>query len=132
MAKIRAELQQVLAAVNRLERREQITRLIARTDGQTTDADALLLAGAGQAPDRAFQVVAGQAAFADDIEDAEATAPDGEHTIWARIRHWLGRAGRKLWAMISRLVKVKEWSLTGTVGTGVLGLAEASISVTFG
>ena len=37
-----------------------------------------------------------------------------------------------LWNIIARLVRVKEWTVGGQVGTGVLGIAQASISVTFG
>ncbi len=35
-------------------------------------------------------------------------------------------------AVPTATIKVKEWSLTGGVGNGMLGLANVSISVTFG
>lgn len=138
MAKISGGLRQLLEGEDRPGRRDQITSLIAQADTQVADADELLQAGPGQPPDLAFRLAAGHAALADDVEDAQAEAEEDEEaaedkeSIWARIRRWLGRAGRKLWTMISRLVTVREWSLTGTVGTSVLGLAGASISVTFG
>ena len=132
MAKIRGALRQLVESEDQPERREQLMRLIAQTDVQTADADKVVQAGPGQSPDRAFRLAAGHAELADDIEDAQEAAAGDEESIWEKIRRWLRRAGRKLYALISRLLTIKEWSLTGTVGTGVLGLTQASISVTFG
>jgi hypothetical protein len=115
-----------------VEMREEIDRLTVSVEAQIAAVRETLRAGSGQSPDRALQLTAGQAALVEDVNDAEASARGAGQSLWDKIRHWLGRAGRKLWAMITHLVRVKEWSLTGTVGTGVLGLAEASISVTFG
>lgn len=89
-------------------------------------------AGGGQPPGRAFELVAEQEALVDDVQDAEAEAGGKGTGFWRKIMDWLGKAGRRLWVMISRVTTVKEWSITGTVGNGVLGLAGASISVTFG
>ena len=132
MAEMRGGLRQLLESEDRPERQVQIARLIARTDGQMTDADELLQAGSGQVPDRAFRLAAGHAVLADDIEDTGVEAKDEVKGIWKKVKDWMHKAGLKLWALISRLVKVKEWSISGTVGTGVLGLAQANISVTFG
>jgi hypothetical protein len=132
MAKIRGAMLQLLNGVHGRERRELLSSLIAQTDTQRADADEVLQAGPGQPPDGAFRLAAGHAALVDDVKNAQAEAEDKEEGIWEKIRKWLTTAGEKLWAMISRLVKVKEWSLTGTVGTGVLGFTQASISVTFG
>ena len=132
MAKIRGAIQQLLNGVHGRERRELLSSLIAQTDTQRADADEVLQAGPGQPPDGAFRLAAAHAALVDDVKNAQAEAEDKEEGIWEKIRKWLTTAGEKLWAMISRLVKVKEWSLTGTVGTGVLGFTQASISVTFG
>jgi hypothetical protein len=115
-----------------VELREEIDRLTASVDTQIAGVQEALGAGSGQSPGQALQLTAGQTALVDDVNDAEASAQGAGQSLWDRIRHWLGRAGRKLWAMIAHLVRVKEWTLTGTVGTGVLGLAEARISVTFG
>lgn len=38
----------------------------------------------------------------------------------------------KLWQIISGLLTPKEWKLQGKVGTGILGLAEVGIEITFG
>ena len=56
-------------------------------------------------------------------------APD---VLVYEVKRWLRRAGKKLWARISRPARVKEWTLTGKVGFPLLGFAEASISMTFG
>lgn len=42
------------------------------------------------------------------------------------------RIGVFLWALISKYLRLKEWKVTGSVGTGFLGLADASIELTFG
>lgn len=128
-----ADLEQLWQTENRPERREQIGRIIERIDAQTADVDEMVQAGTGQPPGGAFKAVAGQKVLVDDVENAaEAEADSGRQRFWDRIKFWLDRAGVKLWALISRLVTVKEWSLAGTVGTGVLGLGQVSISVTFG
>jgi hypothetical protein len=51
-------------------------------------------------------------------------------SAWDKIKAEIEKVLDRLWSMISKLVTVKEWTLTGKVGTGVLGLAEASVSVT--
>jgi hypothetical protein len=38
----------------------------------------------------------------------------------------------KIWQIISHMLTPKEWKLTGKVGTGVLGLADVGIEITFG
>jgi hypothetical protein len=114
------------------EFREVADGLIALVEAQKVRVKELVKAGPGQPPGPAFELVAEQEALVDDVEDAEADAQGAGQSFWKKIKHWLSRAGGKLWVMIQRLTTVKEWSLTGKMGTGVLGLAEASISVTFG
>jgi hypothetical protein len=112
MAKIRDAIQELLNGVHGPERREQLSSVMAQTDTQSADADEVLHAGPGQPPDGAFRLAAGHAALVDDVKNAQAEAEDQEEGFWVKIRKWLTTAGEKLWAMISRLVKVKEWSLT--------------------
>ena len=38
----------------------------------------------------------------------------------------------KIWQIISNLITPKEWKLQGKVGTGILGLADVGIEITFG
>ena len=38
----------------------------------------------------------------------------------------------KLWSIISGLLTPKEWKIKGGVGTGLLGLANVEVEVTFG
>lgn len=38
----------------------------------------------------------------------------------------------KLWSLISGLLTPKEWKLKGQVGTGLLGLANVEVEITFG
>ena len=38
----------------------------------------------------------------------------------------------KIWQIISNLLTPKEWKLQGKVGTGILGLADVGIEITFG
>jgi hypothetical protein len=88
--------------------REEIDSLTASVDTQIVGVRETLGAGSGQSPGQALQLTAGQTALVDDVDDAEASAPGAGRSLWDRIRHWLGRAGRKLWAMIAHLVRVKE------------------------
>lgn len=48
------------------------------------------------------------------------------------IGRWLKRVSAQLWNLLGHMLTPKEWKVSGSVGTGVLGLAEASIEVTFG
>jgi hypothetical protein len=130
LREVRSDLQQLQAQLR--GQQEQLERIIIRVGAQIAGVDEVLQAGPGQSPGQAFHLMAGQAALADDVEEAKESAQGKGQRLWDRIKKKLGSAGKKLWAMISGLVKVKEWSVTGTVGTGVLGIAEASISVTFG
>lgn len=38
----------------------------------------------------------------------------------------------KIWQIISNMLTPKEWKLQGKVGTGILGLADVGIEITFG
>lgn len=86
--------------------------------------------GLDQEPDLATSATAQMAAIQSDVRYARKQFPSTP--VWARIWKTLKRAAPRLWSMICGLLKVKEWSVTGQVGTPVLGLAQAGISVTFG
>ncbi len=52
--------------------------------------------------------------------------------IKAYLTPLLKRFLSKIWQIISNLVTPKEWKLQGKVGTGILGLADVGIEITFG
>lgn len=62
--------------------------------------------------------------------------PDSPPPWWRK--HWdaifatLKDAIPHLWAFLSRLFTPTQWTVEGNVGTGILGFASASVSVTFG
>lgn len=86
--------------------------------------------GPGQDPSVAASIAAQQAALASDIEDAGKRFP--RKIAWSRIWEAFKRVVPHLWALIAHLTRVKEWSVAGQIGGGVLGLASAGITVTFG
>jgi hypothetical protein len=53
-------------------------------------------------------------------------------TVFSSIKKALTKAWKRLWSLISHLTTVKEWSVSGQAGTGILGFAQATITVTFG
>jgi hypothetical protein len=132
MAMVLTGLKRIEETLDRAEQRGQVERLLRRAEVLVADAEAVLQAGEEQAPDVAFRAMTGHEALTDGVQAVQAAAPGKEPSLWGSVQEWLGEAGKKLWAMISRLVKVKEWTITGTVGTGVFGFTGASISVTFG
>lgn len=54
------------------------------------------------------------------------------HQLKSYLMPLLKRFLSKLWQIISHMLMPKEWKLTGKVGTGVLGLADVGIEITFG
>ena len=90
---------------------------------------ALAQGGTGQDPRLAAVAAAQQAALASDVRDSRKRF---RTAAWSRIWQALKKVAPHLWALITRLTRVKEWSVTGQLGGGVLGLASAGITVTFG
>ncbi len=105
---------------------------------------ALLDAGADQPPDLAFSAVAQFSALREDVAAAVAALNDTGGVGVTRIgqpNHHRGaygisgsvdRAGNRLWSLISHLVRVKAWSMSGQLRDGRLRLAPDGIAVTFG
>jgi hypothetical protein len=52
--------------------------------------------------------------------------------VFKTIKKALSGAWKRLWSLISHLLTIKEWSVSGQAGTGLLGFASATITVTFG
>jgi hypothetical protein len=93
-------------------------------------ANELVARGPDQAPDLAFSATAQMSALRSDVRRARKRF--SANRVWKSVWDMLKELPQRLLSLISHLVKVKEWSVTGQVGTGMLGLAQASISVTFG
>jgi len=52
---------------------------------------------------------------------------------WVRaMRAAIVRVSGYLWEVVQRLLYLKEWTVTGSVGAGLLGLASAELELTFG
>lgn len=67
--------------------------------------------------------------------NAQGVVSQTVHAIknWAlAIATWIKRISAQLWQLLSRLMTPKEWKIKGDVGTGVLGLANVGIEITFG
>ena len=112
---------------NQLVLAEQIAPQVGQLKGA---AEELVAHGLDQTPDLAFSATAQMTALQNEVRYARKRYR--ANRAWAKIWGALKRIAPRLWSLISHLVKVKEWSVTGQVGTGVLGLAQASICVTFG
>lgn len=106
-------------------------QLLAAVQQERHLVDELLANGIDQGPGVAF--AAQQQATVIDTETADASKR-WPSSAWDKIKAEVKKVLTRLWGMISKLVTVKEWTLTGKVGTPgpLLGLAEASVSVTFG
>ncbi len=109
----RLVVEQLLAAV------EQLRRLV----------DELLRNGTNQGPGLGYAASQQATVIDTEIADASKRWPSSP---WDKIKDEVKKVLVRLWGMISKLLTVKEWTLTGKVGTGILGLAEASVSVAFG
>ena len=48
--------------------------------------------------------------------------------IWDKLKTVLPR----IWSMISHLLAVEEWKVSGQAGTGMFGLAQVGVEITFG
>jgi hypothetical protein len=107
---------------------------------------ALVDAGPGQPPDLAFSAVAQFLALEGAVDNAPTLEPDDRRRVepsyvslseevrktWDWIKHALKLAWKRLWSLVSHLTRVKEWSVNGTISSGLPGTAQAQISVTFG
>ena len=108
--------------------RDSAARLVATLE-------ALVAAGTGQQPGLAFSAVAQLCALESDIA-AVVPPADGSGYGGERLRvtltATLQRVRRRLWSLISHLVKIKELSFNGLASPGATGTTPESILVTFG
>ena len=90
---------------------------------------ALVDAGPGQPPDLAFSAVAQFLALEGAVDNAPSLRSDDQRRgtsgyillseevakTWAWIKDTLKLAWKRLWSLISHLIRVKEWSVNGTI-----------------
>jgi hypothetical protein len=63
----------------------------------------------------------------------QASGPIAKLKAWlSALTSWIKRISGQLWQLLSRLMTPKEWKLSGDIGTGPFGLANAGIEITFG
>lgn len=129
---ITVNLARLLLAPNRQEspdERQAAERVMADTAQLLRIADELLSRGAGQDLELATAGTATMAVVKGDVKSARRRWPSA---VWDRVWDEVKGISRRLWNMVAHLVKVKEWTVQGQAGTGILGLASVSVSVTFG
>lgn len=108
---------------------EVAERLQAECEHLIALLDQMMERGRGQEPGLGFQATARTTVIREETRRARKKWPARAwDTIWDELKIVLNR----IWSMISHLLTVKEWTVNGQVGGGVLGLAQAGISVTFG
>lgn len=85
--------------------------------------------GPDQGPELGFRVVSKTRALKEETKQARKRWP---RRVWDKIWDKLKTLLPQIWSMISNLLTVKEWTVNGQAGTGLFGLAQVGISVTFG
>jgi hypothetical protein len=119
----------------------KLAELDRATDRLAATIQALAEAEPDEARDLSVSAMAQLQALESDIDDAEDQATSASvvsvqvgkvGTVFTSIKKALSKAWKRLWSLISHLTTVKEWSVSGQVGSGVLGFAQATITVTFG
>jgi hypothetical protein len=105
-----------------------IEQLLTATQQLRSLIGELMKNGTSQGPGLGYATVQQATVMDAEAEDGGRRWPG---PAWEKIKDEIKKILPWLWSMISKLVTVKEWTLTGTVG-GFPGLAPASVSVTFG
>ncbi|MTD93916.1 hypothetical protein GIW81_06150 [Hyphomicrobium sp. xq] len=64
---------------------------------------------------------------------AAAQAAAAQALSWiGSIMGWLKSLSAQLWSMLANLLTPTQWKMSGKVGTGVLGLIDVGVEITFG
>ena len=128
---LREEIASQLFPLLQEQQRLAVEQLLAAVQQERLLIDELLRNRTNQGPGLSY--AASTQAAVIDTETADA-AERWPNSAWEKIKAAVKRVSARLWSMISKLVTVKEWALSGKVGTPgpLVGLFEASISVTFG
>lgn len=127
---LRAELREAATLQSGQEPQlESAAQALSEVQQMRREVAEMLQRGAGQDPGLGFSAAAHVASARSNIKYAKKRWPG---RLWDAAWDTLRRMFPLLWSIIGNLVKVKEWTVGGQIGTGVLGIAQASISVTFG
>jgi hypothetical protein len=139
---------QELATVSRRMNLPGASRLEPGAQGSIRDANgrliatlqALIDAGSGQIRGLVFSAVAQMSALDAAVRAAIATANGSQRTdatadagspvtgIAGMLNNTLDRVGDRLWRLISHLVQIREWPLSGQHSPGAPGPARASVT----
>jgi hypothetical protein len=109
---------------------EQLTllrELLVELDRLRASVDLLEAGGSGQGPSAAVAVAAHVEAIRADAETAHNRWKAGWTRVWEAVKRMLPQ----LWVLISGLLHVKEWTVSGQLKSDSFGLASASVTVTF-
>ncbi len=113
------------AVAEQLTVRRQIDGDVARMKVMVED---LVASGRGQDPSAAVAVSAQASVIRSEASMARRRWGQLWDAVWAAVK----RALPRLWALISQLLTVKEWTVTGQAKSDPFGLLSASVTITFG
>jgi hypothetical protein len=91
--------------------------------------DEILRRGPNQGPDLGCQAASKAKVLKEETRRARKKWPG---RVWDRIWDKLKTVLPRIWSMISSLLTVKEWTISGQAGSTLFGLAQVGISITFG
>jgi hypothetical protein len=110
---------------------EQLTflgDLLVELDRLRESVDRLEAGGSEQGPSAAVAAAAQAEALRADAETGHNRWKAGWTHVWEAVKRMLPQ----LWALISGLLHVKEWTVTGQLKSDPFGLLQASVTITFG
>jgi hypothetical protein len=125
MGQLTADEAEQVQAAEQLESARQVDRALEQA---MAAAGEMVDKGAGQDPGLAFASAAEMSTAGSTAKRAKKRWRGTWDSVWEHVR----RLFPLLWSIIGHLVKVREWTVSGQIGGGVFGLAQAGISVTFG
>jgi hypothetical protein len=133
-----ADLQEEVAALRKeaAQTSETVTQALKLAERHQTDyqqlialLEEMLRRGPDQGPDLGSQAASRANALREETRRARKRWPGRVwDTIWEKLKTVLPR----IWSMITDLLTVKEWTVSGKVGSDLFGLAQLGISITFG
>ena len=128
LGRIRDELAQTTDSMAGTEQEHAQTVVLLSTRLERM-VGALMEQGPDQDPGTGAAAMQTTEMLADEVQAAESANP---RSMWVRVLDMIKSVSKHLWSMISHLLKIKEWTVSGDGGLSLLGLAKVGISVTFG